>query len=221
MICIAYRPITSVTQRSVTFDCLPPTSVPCGLALTIPRLLRAPFPVTGSSEFDLEENAMANTVPDVAHRILETSARTDQASSEFQRGMFWGRNHGVATRGRCRFRGASCRDFPDQKRARPNHGIARRSLSCRSSKITTIEFSCPKLISESEFKVMRVLQNGRQIGESCGHVVFPDKAFWCPCQNCLATRFSPRLEKHAAVERRGKSSFSPTQTDARSQRTNA
>jgi len=30
---------------------------------------------------------------------------------------------------------------------------------------------------------MRVLENGRQICDSCGHIVFPDdEAFWCPCQ---------------------------------------
>ena len=37
---------------------------------------------------------------------------------------------------------------------------------------------------------MRVLENGRQIREKCGHIVFPkDKGFWCPCQKCLDVRF--------------------------------
>jgi hypothetical protein len=38
---------------------------------------------------------------------------------------------------------------------------------------------------------MRVLENGRQICESCGHIAFPeDRAFWCPCLRCLEVRFS-------------------------------
>jgi hypothetical protein len=50
---------------------------------------------------------------------------------------------------------------------------------------------CPYCVSGSQFKAMQVLENGRQICESCGHIVFnEDKAFWCPCQKCLESRFS-------------------------------
>lgn len=45
---------------------------------------------------------------------------------------------------------------------------------------------CPYCVSGNEFRVMKILENGRQICESCGHMVFPeDRAFWCPCQKCL------------------------------------
>jgi hypothetical protein len=51
---------------------------------------------------------------------------------------------------------------------------------------------CPYCVSGSHFKPMRVLGNYRQICEGCGHIVFPhDDAFLCPCQRCLAARFSP------------------------------
>ena len=33
---------------------------------------------------------------------------------------------------------------------------------------------------------MQVLENGRQICEKCGHIVFPeDGAFKCPCPKCI------------------------------------
>lgn len=49
---------------------------------------------------------------------------------------------------------------------------------------------CPYCSSSDEkFRAMKVLENRRQICENCGHIVFPDdKAFWCPCQKCLASR---------------------------------
>jgi hypothetical protein len=54
---------------------------------------------------------------------------------------------------------------------------------------------CPYCVSDSVFKAMKVSENGRQIGESCGHIVFPaDDVFWCPCQKCLKSRFAPRLK---------------------------
>lgn len=53
---------------------------------------------------------------------------------------------------------------------------------------------CPYCATGREFRPMKVLENGRQICESCGHIVFPrDRAFWCPCEKCLAARFSPKL----------------------------
>ena len=55
---------------------------------------------------------------------------------------------------------------------------------------------CPYCVSEGQFNGMRVLENGRQICEKCGHIVFPeDRAFWCPCQKCLEARFWPKQEK--------------------------
>jgi hypothetical protein len=52
---------------------------------------------------------------------------------------------------------------------------------------------CPYCASGRAFKPMEVLENGRQICESCGHIVFPeDRAFWCSCQKCLEARFSAR-----------------------------
>jgi hypothetical protein len=57
---------------------------------------------------------------------------------------------------------------------------------------------CPYCVSEGQFNGMRVLENGRQICEKCGHIVFPeDRAFWCPCQKCLDMRFSPELQKYS------------------------
>ena len=54
---------------------------------------------------------------------------------------------------------------------------------------------CPYCVSGNQFKAMKVLENGRQICESCGHIVFPeDRAFWCPCQKCLQARFSRRVK---------------------------
>jgi hypothetical protein len=50
---------------------------------------------------------------------------------------------------------------------------------------------CPYCIVEAEFRAMRVLENGRQICEHCGHIIFPeDLAFWCPCQRCVEAHFS-------------------------------
>ena len=55
---------------------------------------------------------------------------------------------------------------------------------------------CPFCVSGAMFTEMKVLGNGRQICERCGHIVFPkDRAFWCPCQKCLEVRFSPTLRK--------------------------
>jgi len=49
---------------------------------------------------------------------------------------------------------------------------------------------CPYCRSSEKFGAMKVLENSRQICENCGHIVFPDdKAFLCPCQKCLASRF--------------------------------
>jgi hypothetical protein len=49
---------------------------------------------------------------------------------------------------------------------------------------------CPYCGSNERFMPMKELENRRQICESCGHIVFPDdKAFLCPCQKCLASRF--------------------------------
>jgi len=54
---------------------------------------------------------------------------------------------------------------------------------------------CPYCVSGNQFRMMRVVENGRQICENCGHIEFPsDQAFWCPCQKCLAARFSPRMQ---------------------------
>lgn len=59
---------------------------------------------------------------------------------------------------------------------------------------------CPYCVSGEQFRPMRVLENGRQICENCGHIVFPeDRAFWCPCQKCLEVRFSPELRKYSRV----------------------
>jgi hypothetical protein len=59
---------------------------------------------------------------------------------------------------------------------------------------------CPYCVSGERFRAMRVLGNGRQICESCGHIVFPeDRVFWCPCQKCLEARFSPKLQRYAKV----------------------
>jgi hypothetical protein len=49
---------------------------------------------------------------------------------------------------------------------------------------------CPYCVSGIHFRPMRVLENERQICESCGHIVFlEDRAFSCPCQKCLEARF--------------------------------
>ena len=54
---------------------------------------------------------------------------------------------------------------------------------------------CPYCLSGTVFREMKVLENGRQICEKCGHIVFPrDKAFWCPCQKCLEAPSPPRTQ---------------------------
>ena len=66
--------------------------------------------------------------------------------------------------------------------------VSARTLMERIRHLTT---HCPYCTSHEQFKSMRVLENGRQICESCGHIVFPgDTAFRCPCQKCLAIQFS-------------------------------
>lgn len=41
---------------------------------------------------------------------------------------------------------------------------------------------CPYCVLGSGFRPMKVLSNGRQICEKCGHIVFPnDTEFRCPC----------------------------------------
>jgi predicted RNA-binding Zn-ribbon protein involved in translation (DUF1610 family) len=53
---------------------------------------------------------------------------------------------------------------------------------------------CPYCVSEKKFRPMKVLKNGRQICESCGHIIFPhDTAFRCPCPKCLEVQLSPRI----------------------------
>jgi len=38
---------------------------------------------------------------------------------------------------------------------------------------------------------MKVLDDEREICESCGHMVFSrDRAFTCPCQKCLEAQFA-------------------------------
>jgi hypothetical protein len=50
---------------------------------------------------------------------------------------------------------------------------------------------CPHCSSNERFMPMKVLENRRQICENCGHIIFPDdKAFLCPCQKCLESRFT-------------------------------
>jgi len=50
---------------------------------------------------------------------------------------------------------------------------------------------CAYCIDEGAFREMRVLENGRQICEHCGHIIFPeDRAFWCPCAKCVEVHFS-------------------------------
>lgn len=51
---------------------------------------------------------------------------------------------------------------------------------------------CPYCVADGQFRDMRLLENGRQICENCGHIVFPeDRAFWCPCLKCVEARFLP------------------------------
>lgn len=59
---------------------------------------------------------------------------------------------------------------------------------------------CAYCVSGGQFREMRVLENGRQICESCSHIVFPEeKGFWCPCQKCLEARFSAEPGKHFRI----------------------
>ena len=59
---------------------------------------------------------------------------------------------------------------------------------------------CPYCVAGGQFRPMRVLENGRQICENCGHIMFPeDRAFWCPCQKCLEARFFSKPSKHFRV----------------------
>lgn len=53
---------------------------------------------------------------------------------------------------------------------------------------------CPYCVLDGQFRPLKTLGNGRQICENCGHIVFPeDRAFRCPCQECIKAQFSPRL----------------------------
>jgi hypothetical protein len=62
---------------------------------------------------------------------------------------------------------------------------------------------CPYCILEAEFRAMRVLENGRQICEHCGHITFPeDAAFWCPCQKCVEVHFSLKNAKFFSMRPR-------------------
>jgi hypothetical protein len=55
---------------------------------------------------------------------------------------------------------------------------------------------CPYCIEGGDFKPMKILDNGRQICEHCGHIIFPDgEAFWCPCQKCIQIQFSSKLKR--------------------------
>jgi hypothetical protein len=54
---------------------------------------------------------------------------------------------------------------------------------------------CPHCSSSHKLKAMRLLENGSQVCENCGHIVFREnKAFWCPCQKCLSSRFETMLK---------------------------
>ena len=55
---------------------------------------------------------------------------------------------------------------------------------------------CPYCVLGSEFRPMKVLPNGRQICEKCGHIVFPnDRAFKCPRPKCIDVNLSPRIRR--------------------------
>jgi len=63
---------------------------------------------------------------------------------------------------------------------------------------------CPYCILEAQFRTMRVLENGRQICEHCGHIIFPqDYAFWCPCQKCVDVNFSLKYSRFFSTGRAG------------------
>ncbi len=55
---------------------------------------------------------------------------------------------------------------------------------------------CPYCVSETGFVLLKVLENGRQICEKCGHIAFPeDEAFQCPCLKCVEARMSPKIRR--------------------------
>jgi hypothetical protein len=62
---------------------------------------------------------------------------------------------------------------------------------------------CPYCILGAEFRVMRVLGNGRQICEHCGHIIFPqDRAFWCPRKKCVDVHFSLKYSRFFSIRPR-------------------
>lgn len=64
---------------------------------------------------------------------------------------------------------------------------------------------CPHCVSRDQFRPMQILENGRQICQGCGHIVFPgDQGFWCPCPECVKTHLSKRFR---AAHRRGRLRF--------------
>src|SRR5580704_2490457 len=74
----------------------------------------------------------------------------------------------------------------------PEWSIGSPALTRRKTK----EPRCPYCVVGTGFRAMKVLSNGRQICENCGHIVFPkDEAFRCPCQKCLEVVFSPRIRR--------------------------
>jgi len=55
---------------------------------------------------------------------------------------------------------------------------------------------CPYCVLGTGFRLMKVLSNGRQICEKCGHIVFPnDMAFRCPCPKCIVVNLSSRIRR--------------------------
>lgn len=74
----------------------------------------------------------------------------------------------------------------------PNHRGSIQALTVKKAK----QPRCPYCVLDAGFRPMKVLSNGRQICETCGHIIFPDdKAFRCPCQKCLDVNLSPRIRR--------------------------
>jgi hypothetical protein len=55
---------------------------------------------------------------------------------------------------------------------------------------------CPYCVVAKTFYPMTVLENGRMVCKSCGHIIFPnDTAFRCTCAKYMKVNLSPRLRR--------------------------
>jgi hypothetical protein len=59
---------------------------------------------------------------------------------------------------------------------------------------------CPYCVLDGQFRPMQILENGRQICENCGHIVFPnDEAFLVSLSGLYQNDVLAQNSRHALV----------------------